>query len=204
MKRLINWVAISIFSLLILGLPAIASAQYGGGGQYDPYGRNGGNNNGGYNNGGYGNGGYGNYRDIRSTLRDLKNRSKDFKREVDRNNGGIFGGYNRNNDRYLKDLAGQFKKASDRLESHYKNGNDQYRSADEARQVLDLGSQLEQEMYRGRSNGNLQGYWGPIRSDLEVVANTYGYNNNYNNNRGNRGNRYPQGGNNRRPSWWPF
>ena len=64
MNRVKILITISAFSLLVLCLPAIASAQYGG------YG------NGGYNNGGYGNNGY--YGDIRSTIRDLKNRSKNF------------------------------------------------------------------------------------------------------------------------------
>ena len=52
MNRVKNFITIAAFSFLVLGLPAMASAQYG---QYDPYGRNGGNNNGGYGNGSYGN-----------------------------------------------------------------------------------------------------------------------------------------------------
>src|SRR5664279_4832419 len=114
MNRIKNLVAITAFSLLVLCLPAIASAQYG----------NGGYNNGGYNNGGYNNGYSG---DIRSTVRDLKDSSKNFKNEVDRQTGGVFGGINRSNDRYLRDLANQFKKASERLEDHYRNGRDQYK-----------------------------------------------------------------------------
>src|SRR5207253_6454899 len=89
MNRIKSLIAVGAFSLLVLGIPAIASAQYNG--QYDPYGRNGGYNNGGYNNGGYGNNGnygsYGNngyYGDSRGTLRDLKKGSNDFHREVDR------------------------------------------------------------------------------------------------------------------------
>ena len=201
MNRFKSLIAISTFTLLVLGLPAIASAQYNG--QNDPYGRNGGYNNGGYNNGngGYNNGQYGNYGD-------LKNRSKDFKKEVDRQNGGIFGGFGRSNDRYLRDLADQFKKAADRLEGQFRNGQDQYRSENNARQVLDLGSQLDQEMRRSRSNGYLQNEWYGINNDLRIVSNTYGYNNR--NNRNNPNNGYPQNGNgngrynNNRPSWWPF
>jgi len=198
MNRLSNFLAIGAFLLLVLSLPMVAMAQYNG--QYDPYGRNGGYNNGGYNNGYYG--------DIRNTLRDLKDRSKDLKREIDRQNGGnyggIFGGYNNNNrynDRYLKDLANEFKKATDRLESHYRDGRDQYRSEGDARQVLDLGSQLEREMRRSRSSGYIQNDWNQINNDLRVVANVYGYNNgNYRNNRNN----YPNNGRINRPSWWPF
>src|SRR5207245_6309886 len=103
----------------------------------------------------YGNNGYNG--NISGTLRDLKQRSNDFKREVDRQNGGsyggIFGGYGRSNNRYMKDLANQFKNAANHLESHYNNGRDQYRSQGDAQQVLNLGSQLEQEMRRNRTNG---------------------------------------------------
>ncbi len=207
MNRIKNLIAVGAFSLLALSLPMVAMAQYNG--QYDPYGRNGGYNGGGYGNGGYNNGYYG---DIRSTLRDLKDRSRDLKRQVDRNRGGtygsIFGGYNnRNNDRYLKDLANDFKKATERLESRYGNGRDQYRSQNEAQQVLSLGSQLDQEMRRSRSNGYIQNDWNQISNDLQVVANTYGYNNrnnrnNYPNN--NYPNNYPNNGRINRPSWWPF
>ncbi|MEJ7847312.1 MAG: hypothetical protein WKF92_04390 [Pyrinomonadaceae bacterium] len=61
MNRIKNLIAISAFSLLILGLPAIASAQW----------------NGGY--GGYGNGG-----NIRATVRNLKNKARNFENSVDR------------------------------------------------------------------------------------------------------------------------
>src|SRR5436309_7787248 len=93
MNKIKRLIAGSAFALIVLGLPAIALAQYGGydpngrnNGGYDPYGRN----NGGYdpygrNNGGYDpygrngqNGQYGNYGDTRSTIRDLKNRARDF------------------------------------------------------------------------------------------------------------------------------
>jgi hypothetical protein len=203
MNRIKNLIALGAFSLLVLSLPVIAMAQYNG--QYDPYGRNGG-----YNNGGYGNNGY--YGDIRSTLRDLKDRSKNLKHDIDHQNNGNYGGYYGGYDnRYLKDLANEFKKAADRLEDHYRIGRDQYKSSDDARRVLDLGSQLEQQMYQGNSNGYLGGEWNQINNDLRVVANTYGYNyngnGNYRNNRGNRNNypnNYPQNTRIRRPSWWPF
>ena len=66
MNRIRNLFAIGIFSLLIVGIPALASAQsrdrdYD---DDDNYGSYGGNNNGGYNNGGYNNG------NSRSAIRD--------------------------------------------------------------------------------------------------------------------------------------
>jgi hypothetical protein len=50
----------------MLGIPAIASAQYG---QYDPNGRN---------------AGYGNYGDMRSVVRNLKSKTKQFEKQLDR------------------------------------------------------------------------------------------------------------------------
>lgn len=195
MNKFKGLVAISAFSLLILGLPAIASAQWNGG-----YG------NGGYGNGGYGNNGYG--YNIKSTVKNLKDRAKRFENEVDRydnNNGrynrggygnggyGGYGGYGNNN--YggdLESLANQFKDATDDLEDAYGNGRNMNNSANEARRVLDIASAIDREIYNVRGNGNLQGQWNSLRNDLNMLANAYGYNNNNNrypgNNRNNRRN----------------
>lgn len=174
MNRIKNWIAISAFSLLILGVPAIASAQWGG-------------SNGGY----YGNG------NIKSTVRNLKNRAKSFERDVDRyddrydnrNNRGGYGGYGNNNyNGDLNDLADQFKDATNDLEDAYGNGRNLNNSADEARRVLDIASEIDRAVYNSRGGRSLQGQWSSMRQDLNVLANTYGYNYNRNN-RNNRNNR---------------
>jgi hypothetical protein len=220
MTRIKGLIAIAAFSLLVLGLPAIASAQYGNGYPNAGY-PNGGYPNGGYPNGGNGNGGYGNngyYGDIRSTVRDLKDRAKNFEHIVDRgnyNNGGYNNGgwgnggyYDKNAFKDFKKLLDRFTSATDRLEDKYGRGRDLNNSADSARNAIDLGSQIEQSMYRLGSNNNWQYEWNQIRNDLQIVANTYGYN--YNNrgyNQNNRNNRYPQnrtGSRTNLPSWWPF
>jgi hypothetical protein len=91
MTRIKTYLAVAAFSLLVLGLPAIASAQWRD--RDDDY------NRGGYGNGGYGNGGYGNnnyYGNIRSTVQNLKIRAKNFERLTDqsgRYGGGGYGGY---------------------------------------------------------------------------------------------------------------
>ena len=60
-------------------------------------------------------------------------------------------------------------------------------SADEARRVLDIASQIDREIYNSRGGrGNMQGQWNSMRQDLNVLANAYGYNNNNRNNRNNR------------------
>lgn len=191
MNRIKSLVAISAFSLLILGLPAIASAQWNGG-----YGGN--------NNGGYGNNNY----NIKSTVKNLKNRAKSFEKAVDRydnrqddrdddrnddrdNRGrwGNWGGYgnnDNNNSQNLENLADQFKNATDRLEDAYGKSRNMNNSADEARRVLDIASQIDREIYNTRGGRNIQGQWNSMRQDLSVLSNAYGYNNNNRNNRNNR------------------
>jgi hypothetical protein len=182
-------IAISAFSLLILGLPAIASAQWNGG--YGGYG----------NNGGYGNGGYYGNGNVRSVVRNLKNKAERFENAVDRyddrndnrNNRGGWGNWGGwgNNNNYggnLENLADQFKNATDDLEDAFGQGRNLNNSADEARRVLDLASAIDQQLRNSRGGrGNLFGQWNSMRQDLNVIAQTYGY---YNNNNGNgRGNR---------------
>ncbi len=189
MTRIKTYLAVAAFSLLVLGLPAIASAQWRD--RDDDY------NRGGYGNGGYGNGGYGNnnyYGNIRSTVQNLKIRAKNFERLTDqsgRYGGGGYGGYGNGRRSNIEDLADQFAKAADRLEDKYGRGRTMDNSADEARRVVEIGSRIEQEMYRSRGNGALQNQWNQISNDLQIIANTYGlsyYNNRGRNNRNNRGN----------------
>ena len=230
MKRIKNLLAIGAFSLLVLGIPAIASAQYNGGN--DPYGRNGGYNNGGYNNGQNGQyGNYGNNGDIRSAIRDLKDSSHRFEKDLDRsstyskNGNGNYGGYGNNgsygnNGGYNDDrsrsnvrkLADKFGRAADKLDDKFGNGRNINNSYNEANRVLDLGSQLGNELNNRGMDGYLQGEWNRMQNDLRVVANYYnngnyrntGNNRNYPNN-GNRGNnRNNPWGNGNKPSWWPF
>lgn len=194
-------------SFVVIALPAIASAQYGG------YGNGGyGNGNGRYGNGRYGNNGY--YGNIENTVRDLKQRAKSFERITDnRNNrgnyGGYYGGYYGNN---IEDLADQFAKAADKFEDKFGRGRNLDNSADAARRVLDLGSQIESALSYNGNGGYLYNHWDPIANDLRIIANVYGmgYNDGYyRNNRNNRNRNYPRQnnggwGNTRKPSWWPF
>lgn len=204
MNRVKGLISISAFSLLVLCLPAIASAQWGNGGY-----NNGGNNNG----GGYNNGQYGNYGgDMRSTVRDLKSLARELQRHLDRDlDHSQYNGSRREDQ--LNDIARQFKDAANRLsESNNNNG----RRDDKIDRVLSLGSQLDRELSRTRLDYHIQEVWNGIRNDLQILGNGYGgYNNNYpNNNRNypNNNRNYPNGnpnggwGNNRgnKPSWWPF
>lgn len=211
MNRVKNLVAVAAFSLMVLCLPAIASAQYY---PNDPYGRNGG-----YGNGGYGNGQYGN---TNSTVRDLKNRARDFQRQLDRDlDRSRYNGTRREDQ--INDLARQFRDAVNRLDNNgyyssnggYNNGgygnggygnngryDDRYNRNDlELRRVFDIASQIERSIGRADISYNSRSLWSGIRNDLQALSRGYNNNGRGNNNGGwntGRGNR------NGLPSWWPF
>lgn len=207
MNRFKSLLAVFAFSLLVLGLPTFASAQWRDRDRDDDYygrdrnrdrdndnyGRNRNRNrdddnyrrnrnrnrnddyygrNRGYNNG---------Y--LNSAVKRLKSNSRNFERRLDRElDRGGYGG--RRGEDYLNRLAEDFKEAADRLEDRFDNGRNLGRSSNEARQVLNLGEQLERELHRARLSYNVQNDWNRIRQDLRVVSDAYGYNNRtYPNNR---------------------
>ena len=157
--------------MVVLILPAVASAQWGNG--------NGNNRN---DDDYYRNSGYN--RNIRGTIQNLKNRARNFERRLDKvddrnNNDRWGGGYGNNNRRYdnLGELADRFVRATDNLADEYGNGRDIRGSRDEARRVLDIGSQIENSMYRNRNGGRqVSNEWDKISNDLRVLADTYGLN----------------------------
>ena len=198
MNRVKNLIAISAFSLLVLGLPAIASAQWGG--QNDPYGRNGGYNDPYGRNGGYNNGQYG---DMRSTVRNLKNHARELQRHLDRDlDRSRYDGSRREDQ--LNDLARQFRTAVNRLSESNNGPRD-----NDVQRVLQLGSQLDRHLSRAGLDEHVAETWSEIRYDLQALGGNGYYDNNNRNNRNNRKNRYPQNYPQNRngrnlPSWWPF
>lgn len=175
MKLVKNLLITSAFALIILGVPAIASAQYG---QYDPNG-----------NSRYGT--YGNSGDTRSALRDVKRRSRDLSKQIDRElDHSRYNGSNRE-DR-INDLAHEFRDAVNNLDNSYNNRNDS-----EVRRVMNTASQLDRAIARSGLSYNVQNQWAAIRKDLSVLG--IGYNNR-GRGRGNNNGVY----NNNKPSWWPF
>lgn len=178
MNRFRNLIAVFAFSLLILGLPAIASAQYRNN-RNDDYNRNN-RNNGDYNR----NSGYN--RNLQGTIKNLKNRSHEFERRLDRElDHSRYDGRNRE-DR-INQIAGDFTNAAERLDDEYDNNRDYNRSQDEVQRVLQLGNQLDRALSRSRLNASVQNDWNRIRQDLSVLADAY--NSNYNNNNRNNRNR---------------
>jgi hypothetical protein len=167
MNRLRNLVGVFAFSLLILSLPLVASAQYRTN-RNDDY---------------YGNGNYN--RNLQSTIRNLKNRSNQFERRIDRElDRSRYD--DRNREDRINQVAKDFADATDRLDDAYDNRRDYNNSQDEVQRVLQLGNQLGRAISRARLNGNVQNDWNRIQQDLNILANAYNYNNNNRNNRNRR------------------
>ena len=188
MTRLRNIIALTAFALMVLALPSVASAQWRDRDRNDDY---------------YGNSRYN--RNIRATVQNLKNRSRNFERRIeriddrrddrrDRNDRYDPWGRNRNSGYYsnnLENLAERFRDAADDLADAYGNGRNLNGSRDEAQRVLQLGSQIDNELARSRSNRNAQREWDQIRYDLRVISDVYGYGNYRNNRSGDWRNRIP-------------
>lgn len=171
MKNLRSLLVLSAFSLLILGLPSIASAQWRNDRNDDDYyGRNRNDN-------------YGN-RNVRSVLNRLKDNTRNFTSRLDRElDNSRYDGRNRE-DR-VNQIARDFRNAVNRLDDRDNRGNS------DVQQALRLGDQLDNALRRTRLNGGLQNQWNSIQRDLDTVANYYGYNNRgrgNNRNNGNNGN----------------
>ena len=115
MNRIKTFVGIAAFSLVVLALPCVESAQWGGYGRNYDYSGNGNNRN---------------NRNIQATVRNLKNRARNFERAVDRyddrnnnrRNGRWGGGGWGNNSGNLEGLANSFKNAADSFANEYGRG----------------------------------------------------------------------------------
>jgi hypothetical protein len=170
MNRFKNLFTVFAFSLLVLALPTIASAQWRDRDRDDDdYNRSGRYN-----------------RNLEGTIKNLKNRSREFARRLDRElDRSRYD--DRNREDRLNNLAEDFRRAAADLDREYDGRRDYRESQDEARRVIQLGQQLGNALNRSRLNYNVQGDWNRIQQDLNILANAYGYNNRYNrNNRNNR------------------
>lgn len=185
MNRYKSLVAVFVFALLVLSLPVIASAQWRDNRRNDDdyYGNSRSN------------------RNLNSTIKNLKNRSRQFERRIDRELDRSRINGTRREDR-INDIAKDFARAADRLDREYNKRRDYRDSQDEARRVLQLGSQLERSLGRGRLSYNIQNDWNRIRQDLRVLSNAFGgyYNDDYRNNRRGR-NRDDDYNRNRNGDW---
>ena len=179
MKRFTTLASIFALALVVLALPSIASAQRRDRDRDDDYyGNNNRNDDDYYNNSRYN-------RNIRGTIQNLKNRARNFERRIDRvddRNDDRWGNNNRNvRSGNLEELSDRFARATDDLADAYGNGRNLNGSRDEARRVLDIGSQIDRVLYNMRGgNRQASNEWNKISYDLRVLADTYGlgsYNN---------------------------
>jgi hypothetical protein len=162
MNRIKNLLAVFSFSLLVLTLPGLASAQ----GNNRDRNRNDRNN------------GYYNTSQLKSTIKRLKSDSKDFAKFVDRDlDKSRYDGSNREDN--LNQLAKNFRDAASRLESSFGNGRNLNDSSREAQNILSIANRIDRQMGRARLSSNVENYWRNIDSQLSEIARAY--------NRGNRG-----------------
>jgi hypothetical protein len=173
MKKIKSLIGIFAFALVVLALPSVTSAQWRDRDQNrddDYYGRNGGYN--------------GNYGNLRGVVQRLEQRARNFESRLDRiddrnddryrNGNGRWGNNNRVDS--LEVLTDRFLNAARDLKDEFGRGRNLNNSRDEASRVLQIGSQIESELYRSRGNRNAQGQWRQISSDLRIIANAYGMN----------------------------
>lgn len=187
MNRIRTYLAIAALSLMVLALPAIASAQYRDRDDDDYNRRNGGNGNGQY-------GQYGSYGNMSSIVRNLKNRTKDFQRALDRDldRSRVNGTYQEDE---INDLVKDFRDAVNDLD------NNDRQNSNEVNRVVSVGRQVDRVMNRLRLGYNTENLWQVIRRDLDMLGNN-GYDNRNRRNRNGNGN--GQWGNGNKPTWWPF
>ncbi|HSK74743.1 MAG TPA: hypothetical protein VK892_23800 [Pyrinomonadaceae bacterium] len=160
MNRFKKFTALFAFALMILGLPVIASAQWRDNRRNDDdYYRNSSVNT----------------RALKSTIKNLNNRSKQFEKRVDRELDRSRYNNRRGEDR-LNDMANRFADAARDLDRRFDSKRDLRDSASEARRVLELGSQLDRALSRANFSYNIQNEWNRIRQDLSQIANAYRYN----------------------------
>ncbi|HZH33642.1 MAG TPA: hypothetical protein VEX64_02320 [Pyrinomonadaceae bacterium] len=163
MNQLKSMLKIFAFSLLILGLPVMASAQYRNDDDY--YGNRRNNT---YNN-----------RTLIDAVRRIESNSRSFRRALDRELDRTRYNESRREDR-INDITEQFATAADNLEDSLDNGRNLNRSASRAQQVLRLGNQIDRFMARNRFSSSVERQWSQIRNDLQIVARAYGNSGRYN------------------------
>ncbi|MEZ5429148.1 MAG: hypothetical protein R2747_23075 [Pyrinomonadaceae bacterium] len=157
MNRYKKLLAIAAFSMLVLSLPVVASAQWRGG-----------------NNDNYGNR---NNVNLSYAIKNLRNNSRRFEDLLDRElDNSRYDGTDRED--HLNDLAKKFKNAAEDLDDEYEGRGSFGSSSDEARRLLNAGSQLDRALARSRigRNSSLNSYWNAIERDLLTVSRAYNYN----------------------------
>ncbi len=158
-QRRITFIA-SIAALVVLGLPAVAMAQYRGN---DPS---------------YGRGRYDdrydryNERRLRESVRRVTDRSRDFQRNLDRALDRSRYDNTRREDR-INDTLAEFRNAAIALKDRTDDGRNINRGTSEARRLLQLGSRIDRFVSRTRLDWRVTSDWSDIRQNLRVIADVY-------------------------------
>lgn len=183
MNRIKSLLGVLVFSLVVLSLPTIASAQWGGNNRDrnrdrdDNYGRNGGYNN-----------AYG----MKNAVRTLERDTRDFVNFVDNalDRSRVDG---RDFEDRINSLAKDLRKAADRLEDRF-DERDPYRSQSEFQNVVNIAGRLDRDLRRARLGYNIENYWNHLQNQINQISSAYrgrGNNNRNNRNNGGWGNRFP-------------
>lgn len=189
----------SLASIIMLAMPSNAAAQGG----YDPYyGRRRDNDDRRYEN---------NIRQLHDVVRRVEKRSDDFEDRLDSALDRSRYDDSRREDR-INDVAREFKQAAERLDSRLDDDsrNDFNNSRNDARNLLRLGSRIDDIMRRNRLDGRTESTWAQIRQDLRYIADAYGFRNdnfdyrNDRNDRNDRGRGRGRGRGNGRGGYWGY
>lgn len=170
MNRIKKLATLFAFSVLVFGLPTLASAQWRDRDRdrdrNDDYRTDRRNDD--WNN-------QRNNRNLQATIKNLKNRTKEFARRLDRELDRSRYDGNRREDQ-LNRLARDLREAANDLDDVYDSRRDNQRSQDEAQRVIQLGRQIDGALRRARLSYNLEGDWNRIRQDINTLSNAYRYN----------------------------
>lgn len=112
-----------------------------------------------------------NQRGLREAIRRVDDRSDDFKDQVDRALDRSRYDDTRREDR-INDVARDFRNAARSLKNRF-NERDLYRSENEARRLLQLGSQIDRVISRNNIDSRTRNEWSRISNDLRIIADAY-------------------------------
>ena len=157
--------------IFTLGLSGVAAAQTN-----DPWwGRQDDRRNDDYRRDRRNNGNYGRYdsRTLRDVAQRIKDRSHDFERDADRalDRSRVDG--TRREDQ-INAYVHDFRRAADRFRDRVGNGNDTYRSQNEASELISRANQIDRVISRLRLDSRTYSDWTSMNQDLRIVADIYG------------------------------
>ncbi len=112
-----------------------------------------------------------NRRGLRDAIRRVDDRSDNFRDSVDRALDRSRYDDTRREDR-INDVARDFENAARNLKNRF-NERDLYRSENEARRLIQLGSQIDRVIGRNRLDARTVSEWNRISSDLRIIADAY-------------------------------